>query len=361
LWVVAAAVLLGGSAARGQNVQADRDEMKSSDALRAVFRAVTGVANQSTVSVRAVLEAGADPRQVAFGTVVSADGYVLTKASEVIGRKQLQVVGAGGGGKLAKVYAASVVGLSEPLDLAMLKIEATGLVPVSWADMKADHVAVGEWVASAGPVALEKSEPVAVGVVSVGRRKIPGRLGFLGVMRGETPDESGAKMMQVISGSAAEKAGVKVDDVITAIDGKAVKTAEDLSRIVRGYRPGDVVMLTVRRGKTVLQLPATLGSNVMEEDASQFSMMNLLGGAVSKRSSDFSAVFQHDTVLSPMECGGPLVDLSGKVIGINIARAGRTETYALPADVVEPLLGPLENGKLAPVNANVPTTMRARE
>ena len=55
-----------------------------------------------------------------------------------------------------------------------------------------------------------------------------------------------------------------------------------------------------------------------------------------------------------MDCGGPLVDLSGKVIGINIARAGRTETYALPADVVQALLGPLENGKLAPVNANAP-------
>jgi serine protease Do len=85
-------------------------------------------------------------------------------------------------------------------------------------------------------------------------------------------------------------------------------------------------------------------------------METMLGGPVSKRASDFPAVFQHDTVLRPADCGGPLVDLSGKAIGINIARAGRTETYALPADIITPLLEPLMSGKLAPVNANEAAT-----
>ncbi len=102
------------------------------------------------------------------------------------------------------------------------------------------------------------------------------------------------------------------------------------------------------------QLTATLGTDEHGNAHREFSMTNLLGGAVSKRSSDFSAVFQHDTVIRPVDCGGPLVDLTGKVIGINIARAGRTETYALPADVVVPLLAALESGRLAPVNANAP-------
>jgi serine protease Do len=48
------------------------------------------------------------------------------------------------------------------------------------------------------------------------------------------------------------------------------------------------------------------------------------------------------------------VDLEGRVIGINIARAGRTESYAIPADIVTSLLEPLKSGKLAPVNANKP-------
>ena len=43
-------------------------------------------------------------------------------------------------------------------------------------------------------------------------------------------------------------------------------------------------------------------------------------------------------MLKPKDCGGPLVDLSGKVVGVNIARAGRVETLALPADTVEAIV-----------------------
>src|SRR5262249_11927645 len=45
-------------------------------------------------------------------------------------------------------------------------------------------------------------------------------------------------------------------------------------------------------------------------------------------------------------CGGPLVDLDGKTVGINIARAGRTETYAIPSEEVQALLADLKSGKL---------------
>ena len=57
-------------------------------------------------------------------------------------------------------------------------------------------------------------------------------------------------------------------------------------------------------------------------------------------------ILQHDSVLKPSECGGPLVDLDGKVVGINIARAGRTETYAIPSEVVQ-----VTNGTLSRADA----------
>jgi S1-C subfamily serine protease len=75
-----------------------------------------------------------------------------------------------------------------------------------------------------------------------------------------------------------------------------------------------------------------------------------MGTTPSKRATDFPSVIQHDTALMPSDCGGPLVDLSGKVVGINIARGGRTETYAAPASRVRLLLTDLESGKLAPVD-----------
>ncbi len=76
--------------------------------------------------------------------------------------------------------------------------------------------------------------------------------------------------------------------------------------------------------------------------------MNSLGVGVSTRSDNFPAVVQHDTVLKPVDCGGPVVDLSGKVVGVNIAHAGRTETYCLPADVLIDVMYDLMSGRLSP-------------
>ena len=43
-------------------------------------------------------------------------------------------------------------------------------------------------------------------------------------------------------------------------------------------------------------------------------------------------------MLQPSLCGGPLVNLDSKAIGLNIARAGRVTTYALPAKLVKKIL-----------------------
>jgi len=354
LIAAAAAASAWQSTAPAQVLRPDLSKTKSSDGLRIIFREVVAAADKSTVSVMGDV-AKDKTAQVALGTVVAADGYILTKASEVLGRDVLQVMIAG------KPVPAKVVGVSEPQDLAMLKIDAAGLQPVSWADLKSEKVEVGEWVASAGaaPPGAAGDEPIAVGVVSVGRRKIAGRNGFLGVQLAPA-EGAGAKILQVIPDSSAEKAGLRVDDVITAVNGKEVKDTEALINAMHEYRPGDVVTLSVKRGKEAMLLKASLGANA-GGTSSRFNMMNLMGGPTSKRSSDFTAVFQHDTVLRPADCGGPLVDLGGKVIGINIARAGRTETYALPADIIVPLIEPLKNGKLAPVNANTPGPLKAGE
>lgn len=44
------------------------------------------------------------------------------------------------------------------------------------------------------------------------------------------------------------------------------------------------------------------------------------------------------------------MDLDGKAVGINIARAGRVESYAIPFEEVEKILPDLKSGKLAPVS-----------
>jgi serine protease Do len=58
-------------------------------------------------------------------------------------------------------------------------------------------------------------------------------------------------------------------------------------------------------------------------------------------------VIQHDAVnLQPKDCGSPLIDLDGNVVAINIARAGRTETYAVPAAVVANVVEELKRAEV---------------
>ena len=72
-----------------------------------------------------------------------------------------------------------------------------------------------------------------------------------------------------------------------------------------------------------------------------------MGTKLSMRRGGFPTILQHDSGVRPEDCGGPLVDLDGKAIGINIARAGRTETYAIPSDDIEKLLPKFKSGELA--------------
>ena len=78
-----------------------------------------------------------------------------------------------------------------------------------------------------------------------------------------------------------------------------------------------------------------------------------MGSELSNRRGGFPFILQHDTIIKPADCGGPLVDLDGKVVGINIARAGRSESYAIPSDEVQKLLLPLMSGALPPPSEEI--------
>ena len=70
--------------------------------------------------------------------------------------------------------------------------------------------------------------------------------------------------------------------------------------------------------------------------------MNQMGSVTSQRADGFDLAIQHDTVLQNWQCGGPLMNLDGKAVGLNIARAGRVASYALPGSVVRPAIARLQ-------------------
>lgn len=335
------------SAGRAQAQAISPDSQRSSKKVLQAFRAVV---ERPSASAARVL---CDGRAVALGAVVSADGWIITKASVLTGKVKCKL-------KDGRELAAKIIGVHEPYDLALLKIDATELTPVAWCPSA--EATVGRWVASVGPT----GEPVAIGVVSVATRKYkPGdqppkntnnRSGYLGV--GLAEGEGGAKIIGVMKGSPADRAGLKVEDVVIEADGKKVLDNESLVNRIQRHRPGDVVTMKVRRGKMNLELKAKLGRLPR---AMLGNPQERMGNALSNRRGGFPTILQHDTVLKPAECGGPLVDLDGKVVGINIARAGRTESYAVPAEAVMTLLGDLKSGKLKPVEEEAPTQPPAIE
>lgn len=58
------------------------------------------------------------------------------------------------------------------------------------------------------------------------------------------PVEEGAYITQVVPNGPAEKAGLKNSDIITAIDGKPIKTMDDVIGVVRSHKVGDKVKVT---------------------------------------------------------------------------------------------------------------------
>jgi serine protease Do len=326
LWLITAVV----PALRAQETEGSPLFERSNPRLLAAFRKAVARPAQSTVRLRC------NGRDAALGTVVGADGWILTKASLLTGPVVCQLPG-------GRELPARLVGSHDKNDLALLQVETKGLVPVSW--VASTTAAVGNWVAAPGT----GKYPVAVGVVSVAARSVareplpfpvdPAR-GYLGIVL-ESRDEE-MKIGAMSDDAPAARAGLKVNDTLLSVGEKSIKDLASLVAALKNTRPGDVVRIRIKREGQEKELKVTLGKR--PEDRADFQ--NRLGSELSKRRRGFPTILQHDLVLKPGDCGGPLVDLDGRAIGINIARAGRTESYALPSEAVLPLLRDLSAGKL---------------
>jgi serine protease Do len=62
-----------------------------------------------------------------------------------------------------------------------------------------------------------------------------------------------------------------------------------------------------------------------------------MSGDFSPRRSGFPRALQHDILGSRALQGGPLLDLDGRCIGMNIARANRSESFAIPVEELKGL------------------------
>jgi hypothetical protein len=58
-------------------------------------------------------------------------------------------------------------------------------------------------------------------------------------------DEDAVCVVGVVSGSPADRAGVKVGDIITDVGGSSVEDVDDFERILKQHRTGDTVLLSI--------------------------------------------------------------------------------------------------------------------
>lgn len=289
----------------------------------ATLRAFAPVSEATRFSI---VKFNVDGETVALGAVVGTNGLVLTKASELKPGKLTCWLA------VEKEVDAEVLGVDEEEDVALVRVDAQGLKPIRWAT---GEVSVGQWVITPGIA----ETPHAVGIVSALPRRIRPSRAFIGVQLDF--GTSAPRIVRLLPGLGAERAGLKPGDVIVALNDAAVTNREQVFEELREFRAGQTVKVRVQRAQEQFEAPVRLmppESGQSGEEPSREQRLSRLGSEVSLRAGGFEQAIEHDTVLAPWLCGGPLVNLDGKAIGLNIARASRVTTYALSARLVNRIL-----------------------
>jgi len=281
---------------------------------------------------------GGDNQDIGTGFIVSQDGLIVTNKHVVSDTSATYKVIT----KDDKEYDVKEINKDPNNDIAILKIDASGLAPITLGD--SSNLKVGQFVVAIGTALGEFRDTVTTGVVSgLGRGitagsafegyverldnviqtdaainpgnsggplldssgnviginvavaqgannigfaipvnvvkdalsqfrangKFPGRA-FLGVRYQAIAKSSaimnnvpqGMYVVDVVSGSPAEDAGVKVDDIITKIDGQELNDKNSLTDIISKKKPGDKITLDIWRDGQTLQATATLSESV---------------------------------------------------------------------------------------------------
>ncbi len=267
------------------------------------------------------------------GVIITEDGYIATCAHVVEGAKSVKVTL-----NDDTTYDATIVGTDSKNDVAIIKIDATGLTPAVVGD--SEIITVGSEVIAIGNPLGELRGTATAGIVSATNRTIqvegqamtliqtdaaisPGNSGgglfdasgkligivnakvsdsraeglgfaipvnsvideindllnygyvtgraYLGVTTQDVTLRSRDRMWyssegtrcvmveKVISGTAAEKAGIQSGDLILKVGDTQITSGDSLSTAIGEYKPGNTVAVTLQRDGKELTVQATLG------------------------------------------------------------------------------------------------------
>ncbi|MCI2058600.1 MAG: trypsin-like peptidase domain-containing protein [Oscillibacter sp.] len=325
-----------------------KDEMSDAENYAANVSSVVSINTSGTTTNffgQAVEEASAGT-----GFIITSDGYIATNHHVIADANSVKVTLHDG-----KSYDAAVVGSDEDYDIAVLKIDVSGLQAVTLGD--SDTLNVGDQVLAIGNPLGELTFSMSGGMVSCVNRAInvdgtpfnmiqtdasinAGNSGgpllnkygevvgivsakyssgssssgasieglgfaipindvaamiqdimtngyvtnkpYLGITAGtmnqqmaqQTNLTQGVYVYSVEAGGAAEKAGLKVGDVITKVGSTDISSMEDLTAAKKSYSAGDQTDFTVYRGGKSVKVTVTWGSQPAASKSSGSTAQN---------------------------------------------------------------------------------------
>ncbi len=207
-------------------------------------------------------------RGLGSGVVVNADGYILTNNHVVADADEISVTVDG------KEYDAEIVGRDPESDLAVVKIDKEGLVPVKLGD--SESLEVGEWVMAIGnPFSSDLNKTVTAGIVSAkGRKSLMRGSGityedFIQTDAAINPGNSGGPLVNL----RGELVGINTAIVGQANIGIGFAIPINLAR--------NVMEQLINEGKVVRGWLGVLIANVDEDLAMGFGLESTNGALVS--------------------------------------------------------------------------------
>lgn len=134
--------------------------------------------------------------------------------------------------------------------------------------------------------------------------------GFLGVRQQQVRKDDDAeprwpeahvaiRVVEIITGHAAEGAGLRVGDLIVEIDGNHIKSSREFVDKIRAHVPGDRLVLAVFRGSDRLQFRIPLGVRSMRHVAANLQMTQSQKSMLDEAAIEFRAWCAKAQELSP--------------------------------------------------------------
>lgn len=324
-------------AAQDVPLQRPEERLATQKQSREVFDVVSPVAraaSESTVYVWAPVarRMGVKRDWVATGTVVGDGSQVITKWSEISAAAgEIWVEGWDG-----RTATAKVKGVYPDDDVAVLELDGEKFKAVTWS--REGTPRLGRFMVAASPDGV----PFGLGVVAVKERVLKeSEQAFLGVEAQVGYQGEGVQVKSLDERGGAKAAGMRERDVILKVGDREIGSAYELRNSLLGYAPGDRVKLSLLRDGRPMEVEVELKQRPRFPGfpEGRLETMRGMGTERSLVRDGFPVAIQTDMRLERAECGGPVVDLDGNVLGMTIARTDRTRSFILSAERIERLLG----------------------